>query len=302
MLIGPLKKPLTFAPRPVPAKYLPLLVSENPKPKPARSEVSVFCYPPLPNKGFEKVKEVPKEIKKAFYKTSKEWIEEYGIQTVNNQEIQQYLDSALKLIVQNGHLILIKTKRGEIIGVGGLKYQKTISELIGSIVQEVGKVGILKEYRGFGFGKLLLKEILREAQKTTQPSLVGLETTTALGAACNLYEDLGFKDLMKELKRQLETISLENTQIKTLLEEIQAIFQVQTSQTYKEQPAPIFDKAEFTQILDKIKEQIGLNEPSITEKLIELLKTFVHPNTNLFMSVSVETLRQKAVARKIFGV
>lgn len=58
-------------------------------------------------------------------------------------------------------------------------------------------ISVLKDYRGMGIGKYLLKEAIREAKKKLKPKpkMIRLGVVPVNKVAISLYEKMGFKEI-----------------------------------------------------------------------------------------------------------
>jgi putative acetyltransferase len=108
------------------------------------------------------------------------------------KEEKKWLEDNIKSMKKGDSIILVAELEGKIIGTADASRGKG---------RERGNVGIgisiRKEYRGKGFGKKLLKEIIFRAKKELKPKNIYLEVYVPNKVAISLYKQLGFRKVAR---------------------------------------------------------------------------------------------------------
>ncbi len=122
-----------------------------------------------------------------FENLNRAWIEKYF--TMEPRDIET-LTEPEKNILEPGGIILFAEWNGEIVGTAALKKEDEITF-------ELTKMAVDESSRGKGIGKILAKEALERA-KVIGAERVILYSQTQLGAAINVYRQLGFMEVLLE--------------------------------------------------------------------------------------------------------
>ncbi len=119
----------------------------------------------------------------------KDVLGEYGLETnpqVADKDIQNIAESYL----QNGGVFKVLEQDGRIVGSYGI-YR------VSSFVCELRKMYIYRQFRGKGFGKMMMDDALQEA-KVLGFAEMTIETNSRLREAVILYKRYGFVEFTPE--------------------------------------------------------------------------------------------------------
>lgn len=131
------------------------------------------------------------EWKDAFYSINVAWLQEYfSVTPADEAQLSQP-----ELIIENGGEILFVLASGKAVGTVALVVDQS-----GDV--EIAKMGVLKNYRRTGLGRMLLKAAISESKALTS-GIIYLETVESLVPAIRLYESFGFARAGAEHKHPL---------------------------------------------------------------------------------------------------
>lgn len=102
---------------------------------------------------------------------------------------REYLKGQLEKIEKKESAQLLLFTGKKLAGISSIDLNNRIQAHVG-----VFGITILKEFRGIGFGKLLMKLVLNEAKKLPKLKIVTLQVFAENGKAVKMYEDFGFKE------------------------------------------------------------------------------------------------------------
>jgi GNAT superfamily N-acetyltransferase len=102
-----------------------------------------------------------------------------------NEYVESMVDDLAALKPPKGFVLVLEDEE-KLVGMGLIK---TIGEGIG----EVGRMYIRPEYRGRGYGKELMEQLVAQAEEIGY-SILRLETADFMSAALNVYRSSGFKE------------------------------------------------------------------------------------------------------------
>ena len=107
---------------------------------------------------------------------------------MNIEEEKKYLDHQLDLMKNKKAIQLLVFQNDTIIGISGIEMRDKVQSHIGAL-----GISLLKPFRGKGFGKILLKTLLHEAQ-CYLPGLriVTLSVFANNSLAISFYKKFGF--------------------------------------------------------------------------------------------------------------
>lgn len=141
----------------------------------------------MPNSADQKdvrIVEFKPKYARFFKDINREWLEEYF-------EIEPY------------DRILLNDPQGQIIAHGGYVFFATVGkEVVGTCAllkhaerkYELAKMGVLKQYRGHGVGRILCECAIEKVRTLGADTLV-LATNRTLEAANHLYHRMGFQEV-----------------------------------------------------------------------------------------------------------
>lgn len=121
--------------------------------------------------------------------SEKTFIRLQGEQTSLEEE-ERFLSDHLKKIAEGKAVQLLVFNQDKLIGIAGIEMQTKTEEHVGVL-----DIAIAKEFRGQGFGKLMMKAVMEEAIKCL-PSLkiITLTVLSINTVAIHLYQQLDFQE------------------------------------------------------------------------------------------------------------
>ena len=114
----------------------------------------------------------------------KDVLEEYGLET-NPQTTDKNIQNIGESYSRNGGVFKVLEQDGRIIGSYGL-YR------VSAFVCELRKMYIHRQFRGKGFGKMMMEDVIYEAKTFGFAEMV-LETNSCLKEVLVLYKQYGFE-------------------------------------------------------------------------------------------------------------
>lgn len=106
---------------------------------------------------------------------------------------QKYLDKQIKRFKSKESVQLLLFVNNNLSGISSIDLGERVQDHIGSF-----GISILKEFRGMGLGKLLMKNILDEANKNLpRLKIITLEVFADNKKAISMYKSFGFKEYGK---------------------------------------------------------------------------------------------------------
>ena len=111
----------------------------------------------------------------------------YQGEKISLKHEKEYLKGQLEKIEKKECAQLLLFTGKKLAGISSI-------DLGGRIEAHIGVFGItiLKEFRGLGLGKLLMKLVLNEAKKLPKLKIVTLQVFAENGKAAKMYKDFGF--------------------------------------------------------------------------------------------------------------
>ena len=129
----------------------------------------------------------------AFRTLNEEWITRFF--SLEETDRQQLGDPEGQILAPGGKIFMVHLN-GQAVGCVALR-------LVREGEFEVSKMAVSPEFRGQGIGRRLLMYTLEQARSLGAHRLI-LGSSTKLGSAVHLYEQLGFKHLPLERRPQLD--------------------------------------------------------------------------------------------------
>ncbi|MFX0097844.1 MAG: GNAT family N-acetyltransferase [Candidatus Hodarchaeota archaeon] len=111
---------------------------------------------------------------------------------ITYEEEEKYLQDTLRSMEKGDSVELVAEIEGKIVGRAGAhkgKGRQRENVAIGIVIK--------KNFRGKGFGKILLNEVIVAAKKKLKPKNIYLEVLAPNRVAISLYEKLGFEEIAR---------------------------------------------------------------------------------------------------------
>lgn len=110
------------------------------------------------------------------------------------KEEREWLKDKLKKIKKQQAVFLVAETNNKVVGTTSIALMPDVQNHVGSL-----GISILKDYRGIGLGKYLMKEILKLAKNKLKPrpKMIRLSVFSRNKIAILLYKKMGFKIVAK---------------------------------------------------------------------------------------------------------
>ena len=124
-------------------------------------------------------------MKAEIHKINESFLDE--IETIENDSfLEPWSKEAYQKEITNPlATYLVITVENQVVAYGG--FWKVLDEA------DINNIAVKKEYRGMGFGKMLMNALIEEAKKQSIRAMT-LEVRVTNTPAINLYKNLGFKE------------------------------------------------------------------------------------------------------------